>query len=157
LSLSFYDFSQYISFLFLQVRDIVLKPDRLVFKLLQLLLEFVFDVEVIVLQFLLEISIFVEEVIKLIHFEIEIFLSNLELSNFFFVRLNLVIKSHLLLLKNRLLGPALFTITGKSHMHGLSLNKISLIRNPLFLDSNDLFFELLGLLENIILLGLHGS
>jgi hypothetical protein len=40
-------------------------------------------------------------------------------------------------------------------MLSLSLNKISLIRNPLLLHSDDLILKLLSLLENIILLGLH--
>ena len=78
----------------------VLKPDALVFQFLQLLLEFIFNVEVIILQFLLEISILVKEIIQLVHFEIKILLGNLKLSDFFLMSLNLIVKSQFFLFKD---------------------------------------------------------
>ena len=42
-------------------------------------------------------------------------------------------------------------------MSGLSLDEVGLVGDPLLLDLDHLLFELLDLLVNVILLGLHGS
>lgn len=71
----------------------VLESDAFVFELLQLLFEFVLDVEVVVSQLLLEISVLVEQVVELVHFEVKILLCNFELADFLLMALYLVVQS----------------------------------------------------------------
>ena len=119
LSLCLNDFCKNVSFLLLQVRDMVLESDAFILELLKFLLELILYVEIIILQLLLQICIFVVEIIELIHLKIKIFLSNFELSDFFLVPLNLRIKSQLFLLENRFLCSELLTVGRKTHVISL--------------------------------------
>jgi hypothetical protein len=121
------------------------------------LFEFIFDVEVIVFQFFLKICVFVEKIVEFVHFEVEILLGNFKLSDLFFVTLYLIVESELLLLENRFLGSEFFTVCGESHVFSLTLDQISLVGNPLLLNCDDLIFKFFSLLQDIVLLGLHGS
>jgi len=155
LSFGLHDLSKDVSFLLLQVGNVVLKSNRLVFELLQLLLELILDVEVIILQLFLKISVFVEQIVELVHLEIQVLLGDLKHSDLLLMALNLVVKSHLLLLQDGLSGPQLITVFLNVHVVGLSLNQVSLVGDPLLLDCNNLVLKLLGLLKNVVLLSLH--
>jgi len=85
LSLSLNDFSKDVSLLLLEVGDLVFQTDRLILKFLQLLFEFVFNIEVVILELGLEISILVKQVIKLVHLEVKVLLGNFKLSDLFLV------------------------------------------------------------------------
>ena len=70
---------------------------------------------------------------------------------------NLTVKTQLFLLKDGLLGSQLFRVRRDLHVLSLLLDEVSLVGNPLLLDLHDFFFKFLGLLEDVVLLGFHGS
>jgi len=71
LAFSFNDFSQDIGLLFLELGDLVLKLDALIFKLLKFLLEFVFNIEVIVSKSSLRGLVLSKDFIELTHLRLE--------------------------------------------------------------------------------------
>ena len=103
-TLSIHDLSQNISLFFLELRNVVLELDGLVFKFFELLLEVSLDIVVLVLELLLCLLVLIVKIIQLIHVEVKVFKSHLQLSDFFLMQLDLGIQTHLLFLKNGLLG-----------------------------------------------------
>lgn len=153
LLLSFNNLSENVSLFLLELSNLVLKLDRLVFELFKLLLELILNVEVIVFELFLLCSIVIEVVIKSVHLAGKVLEVNVESNNLFLVALNLIIESKFLLFKNRFFSLELIALGRDISISILLLNQISLVLDPLFLYLSDFFLELLDLLINVASLG----
>mmetsp|Transcript_90125 Transcript_90125/g.124422 ORF Transcript_90125/g.124422 Transcript_90125/m.124422 type:complete len:202 (-) Transcript_90125:1650-2255(-) len=149
--------SKNISLLLLELSNLVLKLNRFIFKLLKLLLKFILDVKVIVFKLFLLSSIVIEVIIKSIHLEVKVLESNVESNDFFLVTLNFIIKSQLLLLKNRLGCLELIAFGRDRSISILLLDQISLVLNPFFLHLSNFLFKLLDLFINVASLSFKRS
>ena len=69
--------------------------------------------------------------------------------------LNLIVKSHFLLLQDSLLGAKGVALAREVGKRVLLLNQFGLIGDPLLLDLSDLIFHIIDLLLNVVLLGLE--
>lgn len=100
LLLSIDDVNENVTLLLLKLGNLVLQLNGLVFHLLELLLELHLDVEVVVCELLLSFIVLVDQVVKLVHLEDLIFLSDLKISNFLAVAIDLRIDSDLFLVQD---------------------------------------------------------
>mmetsp|Transcript_44214 Transcript_44214/g.58684 ORF Transcript_44214/g.58684 Transcript_44214/m.58684 type:complete len:424 (-) Transcript_44214:863-2134(-) len=150
LLLSIDDIDQNITLLLFELGDLVLKLDRLVLHLLQLLLELHLNVEVIVRELLLPLVVLINEVVELVHLEDLVFLGDLQLANCLVVALNFRIDSDLLLVKDGLLSPEIVTFAINLRLLFLTLDKLDLVGDPVFLHVGRLLVDLLDLLLDVV-------
>jgi len=94
------NFSQNLSFALLQLRNLVLKLDGFIFKLLELLLEFVLNVEIGIGQNFSAAFVLVKQIVQLVHFEVKVLQGNLKLADLLVVRFDVVVQTNALLLKH---------------------------------------------------------
>ena len=81
-------FNQDVTLLLFELRDLVLKLDRLVFHLFELLLELHFNVEVVIRESLLALIVLINQIVELVHLEDLVLLCDLQLVNVLVVRFN---------------------------------------------------------------------
>ena len=157
LLLSIDDVNQNVTLLLLKLGDRILELDRLVLHLLEFLLEFHLNVEVVVSQLLLTLVVLVDHIIELVHFEHLVLLGYLELSDLLVVSLDVVVDANFLLLKDRLLGSQVVIVSGDLSPLLLALDKSDLVRDPVLLHIGGFIIDLLHLLLNIVAMVLIGS
>jgi hypothetical protein len=157
LPLSFDNFSKNVSLLLFKCGYLALKLDALIFELFQLLLELVFDVEIVISHFGLLSGILIVEVVELIHLEVEVLEGDLEGPDFFLVSLHGIVESQFLLLEDSLLGAETLAVSGDSGEGVLLLDQLSLVGDPLLLHLSNLIFHIIDFLLNVVLLGLEGT
>ena len=157
LLLSIDDVNQNVTLLLLKLGDRILELDRLVLHLLEFLLEFHLNVEVVVSQLLLTLVVLVDHIIELVHFEHLVLLGYLELSDLLVVSLDVVVDANFLLLKDRLFGSQVVIVSGDLSPLLLALDKSDLVRDPVLLHIGGFIIDLLHLLLNIVAMVLIGS
>ena len=134
----------------LALGDLILELDRLIFHLLQLLLELHLDVEVIICKLLLALIVLIDEIIELIHLEDLVLLGDFELSDLLVVALNLGIYSDFLLVEDRLLGAEVIILAVDFVLLFLALDELDLVGDPVLLDVGCLVVDLLDLLLDVV-------
>ena len=134
----------------LALGDLVLELDRLIFHLLQLLLELHLDVEVIICKLLLALIVLIDEIIELIHLKDLVLLGDFELSDLLVVALNLGIYSDFLLVEDRLLGAEVIILAVDFVLLFLALDELDLVGDPVLLDVGCLVVDLLDLLLDVV-------
>ncbi len=150
LLLSIDDVDQNITLLLLKLSDLILQLDRLVFHLLQLLLELHFDVKVVIGKFLLSFIVLVNQVIELVHFKDLVLLGDFELTDFLLMSINLGIDPNFFLIQDRLLGSQVIVLTVNLRFLFLTLDELDLVGDPVFLDIGCLVINFFDLLLDVV-------